>query len=232
MAQTKLMIAATGLLILNTVAASGSVRLSPTVSGVITLDPRGGGINDPSQTNESLTPRLFFTGYPEQLIRGFLYFDLTSVTEDVIAATIRFKVTELSTGTCCLGPAFGGVGLYEVTTTLESSRGDRWIDYGSGVSYGGIGLREDQDVGSVVEAQLSPTAVSNINASSEPFGIGVLGNTENLPSASLVTTEYELILDTTPAAIPEPQSLIIFAAYSLFGLLGCWLRVRCKASGR
>ena len=216
MHHTRLFSVSIGLPLLNTAVASASVTLSPSLSGTATLDPRGGGLSEPGNVSIGISSRITFTGYPEQLTRGFLYFDLTAIAAPVNAATLQFRVDILESGPP--GPAFGGVGFYDVTTTPDSSRADRWIDYGSGEQYGGRGLREDVDVGSMLQVPLSSTAVANINATGGPFGIGVTGNVDH-ESGYLETSAYELVLETVPAAIPEPKSLVIFAAYSLLGLL-------------
>ena len=206
------------LLLLNVAVASGSARLSPIESGIITNDNRITPYEPDLKYQLKPTTRFFFDGQPETTNRGFLFFNLTSVREPVNAAALRFNVARLDEGPPY--PAGATVFLHDVTTTAEAHLSARWIDLGSGELYGSKILREDLDVGSVVELGLSPTAVATINSASEQFGIGVRTRLTH-ESTYLETSEHELELETSPAAIPEPQSLIIFTAYACLGLLAC-----------
>lgn len=218
MLRTQFISVAIALLVSNTLAASASVRLPPIERGYISLDPRDLAnifIPDPYQVRSS-RDELNFTGQEEMMRRGFLYFDLTSISDPVISATLRFRVGGLDTGPPDNRTA--GVSLFDVTSTAEMSGGERYEDLGSGIQYGGRSIHSSA-AGSVVGIDLNSTAVAHINSATDTFGMGMTAGLYWFQQIRTSEHELELELETTQAAVPEPTSLFIFAAYACFGLV-------------
>ena len=163
--------------------------------------------------------------------RGW-FFDLSSLTADVVAAELAVTIFEFHPSNNV--DATERIDLYAVSATrqqlkdADTSSGTPpsppdifFDDFGSGVSYGSLVVETSSPNGSIVTAQLNSNAVAAINdATGGDFSIGlVLGTLDSGARTEYVgvysdRSRHTLSLTTV---IPEPSTSVV-VAYTLSSL--------------
>ncbi len=159
--------------------------------------------------------------------RGFGVFDLSSISDPITSATLRifsrgylsddpfeqFTLFDVSTSISTLVSGSGGVGAYG--------------DLGSGLTFG-ASTTSNADIGTFINVVLTSSAISELNASSGQFGIGLAATSLSPPAggnSQIVFTgfvptggaTFQLQLETQ--AIPEASLL------PLWGIGACVIAI-------
>jgi PEP-CTERM motif len=158
--------------------------------------------------------------------RNFFFFDLAGVSQPIASAKLV-----LSAGHYDSGATTENYELHDVTTpidvVLRPPNGGisvpNFDDFGTGVVYGSRTMGWP-DFGTVVEIELNGAAISALNATHGPFGIGGSLPTLNssLPNGEIVfgsTGSSKSISQLRITYVPEPSTLMLLAigAISLLG---------------
>lgn len=170
----------------------------------------------------------YFTGwtgaYPYREYRSFYIFDLSSVSQEIVAAEFRFT----------RGSTFADYGVYDYTGDIAALPVERlpedalgqaiFADLGSGVSYGAFSFNSPYYL-DTTSGFLNAAGLVDLNAArGEEFAMGVA--VHNLDEGgklggSSAGTDFKTELILTTVAIPVPPAIWLFG--SALGLLG-WIR--------
>ena len=154
--------------------------------------------------------------------RSFFIFDLTAVTDSIVSATF-----EVSAGSQNLTDPTESLSLFAVSSSLASlSAGTAGVagfaDLGSGTVYASRTFDGSEPVFLPPTAiALNAAAVADLNAATTLFGFGgalttISGTAEqNIFGGTGAGYVTRLVLETVPAAVPEPASLLLLGSGAL-----------------
>jgi hypothetical protein len=199
------------------VAGAATIVLDPTARGAYRGDTGAmwtGGSGTPTGN--------YLTGLvaPGLESRGFLIFDLSSVTSTITSATLGVQLSALLCCSVTVGaPAlFEVLSLFDVTTSLASVAGGTgglaaFADLGSGTVF--TGFQYDTSlIGTVVDIPLNAAAVAALNAASGPFGFGATVTSISGTSSQIIFGDTQGLISRLRLETPEP----LVGALLLFGI--------------
>jgi len=151
--------------------------------------------------------------------RGFYIFDLSTVTGPIVSATFQ-----VSRGVYTSGDASETVALFDVSSSLSALAAltggvTAFADLGSGTSYGSRAFTSADAPVTPLSIALNAAALANLNAAGAGhFALGsaiasLLGTSDQSvfgATSSGYTTR--LVLETAPASVPEPFSLLLLGS--------------------
>lgn len=166
--------------------------------------------------------------------RNFFVFDLSSVTQTILSATLKLENPQLTAN----GVA-STYTLYDVTTdvatltTGQTGATAIYADLGTGTIYGSVALGSSIAAG-MVEIPLNSNALAAMNATSGLFALGgaittaasstvsVFGFTSDPIYTQKLVLELEEPVTPPPSTgiVPEPTSLLVWCGVGLVAGLG------------
>ena len=193
-------------------------------------DKSGGLNNGTLNYNIDVRDQYSTVGYA---IRNFFTFDLSSLVDTAVAATLKIPV---AAGSAVIGDGVEEYRVFDVSTdatTLNLNTGTNdaiWTDLGSGTSYGAVLLPNGSISGLFVEISLNSSALADINAAGGYFAIGgaITTSSGNDWIGFRSPTPVQLEVQTVSGAIPEPSSMALLGM-GIAGLGGVRMRRKRKA---
>jgi hypothetical protein len=171
--------------------------------------------------------------------RNFFIFDLSSVTETILSATLKLENPQLTDNTVT-----STYTLYDVSTSVTILTSNQtgataiYADLGTGTTYGSVALASSIAAG-LVEIPLNPDAIAAMNATSGMFALGgaISTATSSMVRIFTFTTDplftQKLVLEleepvlTPPSStdiVPEPASMFVWCGVGLMVCLGAAAR--------
>jgi hypothetical protein len=166
--------------------------------------------------------------------RNFFVFDLSSVSGNIISASLQLQTPNFSTsGNGTYTVHHVSTSTNDLTTTHISNDASGLAIYGD-LGDGFIAGSTPVDIGfaGIVEVNLTPTALADLQSSVDnSIGLYAFGGTwSSSPDTAIFgstnssMTRQLVITTADPAAVPEPSSLALMAVTA--GLVGYWRRKR------
>jgi|GEM_PF-1064363 len=217
-------------------AVIGVVTAGQARAGMITLGATDSGLYHYTGLHiSSGEDYLAWNGTSVEFNRNFFTFDLSSLSETIVGATLRL---ENPSGGFSGDPAT--FSLYDVTTPVATLTTDHsgtagqaiFADLGTGDLYGSIGIDSSSD-GTILSISLNAQAISDLNAAvGSDFALGGAvsgGHALIFGSTGSGSPVRELVLETSSTVTtttPEPSSLALFSIGAAMTGLGAARRRR------
>ncbi|MEW4530069.1 PEP-CTERM sorting domain-containing protein [Maioricimonas sp. JC845] len=217
-------------------AVIGVVTAGQARAGMITLSATdSGSYNSTGGHNSSDENYLAWSGWFEEHNRNFFTFDLRSLSETIVGATLR-----LETPPSGFSGSPATFSLYDVTTPVATLTTDHsgpagqaiFADLGTGDFYGSIGIDGGLGFGTILSISLNAQAISDLNAaigSDFAFGGAVSNGEASVFGGAGSASLRKLVLETSSTVTtttPEPSSLALFSIGAAMTGLGAARRRR------